>query len=272
MFKLRGQRDETKGQKRKQLWGKDFRIVKNGLDEEQVIDFVNELVAQQGTPSSASASSIIKKAIKGAEQIIDSVKMRARAEAEDEAARIIAQAKQEAEEIRSGLKTKDKEEVGEVLLKADKTIAEKEEEAFGEVTEVLAQPLAEEFSETAAAATQEEKPDQKGVIAGRRGRGRQSLYSGSVEIVMEVPVNPNTVTKLYNYVHTTSEIKLISTSGSWNKGTTITLNVDKPIPLISVLSELLPDSEVKPILPEKEASSKIRKGVRIISISQKRSQ
>jgi hypothetical protein len=270
VFKLRGQQGETKGQKMKQLWGKEFKIVKNGLDEEQVIDFVNELAVQQGTPSSASVSSIIKKAIKGAEQIIDSIQVRARAEAEEEAARIIVQAKQEAEAIRGGLKTKTEEEIEkDILSETDKKIAEKEYEASGEATEGLAEASVKELSEAVVATTQEAKLDQKEVIAGRRGQDKQSLYSGYVEIVIEVPINPNMVTKLYDYMYTTPEVKLISTSGSWNKGTTLAVNVDKPIPLISVLSSLLPDSEIKPVLPEKETASKITKAVGIISISQK---
>ena len=83
MFKSRSQRREAEEQKRKQLWGRDFNIVKNGLDEEQVIDFVNELVTQPRAASVTSVGSIIKTAIKGAEQIIDSIKMRTRAEAEE---------------------------------------------------------------------------------------------------------------------------------------------------------------------------------------------
>lgn len=271
MFKLRGQQGETKGQKMKQLWGKEFKIVKNGLDEEQVVDFVNDLVAQQG--SSGSVRSIIQTAIKGAEQIIDSVKMRARAEAEEEANRIIDQAKQKAGATRGGLETETKKEIEEdVPSETVKTSVEKRDEAPGEASEDSAQALVAELSETVVATAQEETPDQKEATAGRRGQDKQSAYSGHVDIVMLAPINTNVVTKLYNYIHTTPEIKLISTSGSWNKGTTLTVNVDKPIPLMSVLSSLLPDLEIKTALPDKDAASKIMKGVRIISISQKGSQ
>jgi len=33
----------------RELWGKKFKVVKEGLDEKQVVDFINELIQQRGT-------------------------------------------------------------------------------------------------------------------------------------------------------------------------------------------------------------------------------
>ena len=63
----------------RQLWGREFNIVKNGLDEEQVISFVEDLMAERKAD---------------AEQIAASIKMKA----QEEATRITSQARQEAED------------------------------------------------------------------------------------------------------------------------------------------------------------------------------
>lgn len=43
--------DEPKKPETKQLWGRVFNIVENGLDEEQVVSFVNELIKKYEDPS-----------------------------------------------------------------------------------------------------------------------------------------------------------------------------------------------------------------------------
>jgi len=266
MFKLRGQQREAERQKRKQLWGRDFNIVKDGLDEEQVIDFVNGLVMQQETSSPASVRSIIQAAIKDAEQIIESIKVKAHAEAEEEAARIIAQARQEV----AGMKGESKE-VEDILEVANKVVGGKLEEAT--------QPREEAAESEPVAAVEEslgQRPPKK-----REGRGetepnlpkpdRQSLYAGEVELVIGVPVNPNMMAKLHNYLQTTPEIKFVRTSGSWNRGSTITIVLDKPIPLISVISSKIPEAEVTPEQPGIDGFVKGRRGVRRIRIALKES-
>ncbi|MFC2035975.1 hypothetical protein ACFLUJ_07655, partial [Chloroflexota bacterium] len=87
----------------KRLWDREFSVVKGGLDETQVISFVNDLIRQnrasQAT-SEESLRSLLKAAVNDAEQTAASIKMRAQTEAETEAAQIISQAKQESQEIR----------------------------------------------------------------------------------------------------------------------------------------------------------------------------
>ena len=49
MFKLGSDKPgKTKGPKKKQLWGRDFDIVADGLDEKQVVRFVDDLMKQIG--------------------------------------------------------------------------------------------------------------------------------------------------------------------------------------------------------------------------------
>jgi len=271
MFKSRSQRREAEEQKRKQLWGRDFNIVKNGLDEEQVIDFVNELVTQPGAASVTSVGSIIKTAIKGAEQIIDSIKMRARAEAEEEAARIIAQAKQEAAGIGGAPITTVEKEVEDILSVANKTVEEKVEEPTEPQEEVAdAEPVAA-VEEPLEQRSPQQKETREGAGPVLSKQDRQFLYTGEVELAVGVPVGPNMVAKLYNYLQTTPEIKFVRTSGSWNRGTSITVVLDKPIPLISVISSKIPEAKVIPEQPGIDGFVKGRKGVRRISIVAKES-
>jgi len=286
MFKLRGQRREAEGQKRKQLWGRDFNIVKNGLDEEQVIDFVNGLVMQQETSSPASARSIIQTAIKDAEQIIESIKERAHAEAEEEAARIIAQTKQETTGIKGEPEAAVEKEVEDILSVTNKVVEEKIEEptqlskeASGEEIEEATQPR-EEAAESEPVAAVEESLEQRPPKK-REGReetepslpkpDRKSLYTGEVELAIGVPVDPNMMAKLYNYLQTTPEIKFVRTSGSWNRGSTITIVLDKPISLISVISSMIPKAEVTPEQLGIDGFVKGRRGVRRIYIALKES-
>ena len=78
-------------------------MVKSGLDAEQVIGFVNDLVAEKRASQEASAAalrSLLETAVTDAEQIAASIKMKAQTEAEAQATTIISQAEQEAEEVK----------------------------------------------------------------------------------------------------------------------------------------------------------------------------
>ncbi len=95
-------------------------------------------------------------------------------------------------------------------------------------------------------------------------------YTGEVELVFDRPVDPKMVAKLYNYLQATPEIKLSRTSGSWERGTTITVGLDKPISLISVLSSRIPEAQVAPERPGDEGFMAGKKGVSRIRLSLKK--
>jgi len=99
--------------------------------------------------------------------------------------------------------------------------------------------------------------------------GDQTLYTGEVELTIAKPVDPKVMAKLFTYLQTTPEIKLVHSSGSLERGTTITVALDKPVPVISALSSRLP--EVEPILErsDKDSSTKGKKGVLRIRLAPK---
>ena len=97
----------------------------------------------------------------------------------------------------------------------------------------------------------------------------QKPYTGEVELNVEVPIEPTMVAKLYNYLQTTPEIKFVRTTGSWNKGSVITILLDKPIPLLAELVDKLPEANILPEQPEGGADAKKKAKVRRISISRR---
>jgi len=84
----------------------------------------------------------------------------------------------------------------------------------------------------------EEKPDKKEPIPATLELDREAPYEGEVEIAIAVPVDPAAVSTLYNHLQMTPEIKILYTRGSWDRGTTITVTIDKPLPLIDVISRI----------------------------------
>jgi len=271
MFKSLGQRHESKKQKSKQLWGRDFNIVKDGLDEEQVVSFVSDLMEQQEASPPTSVRSVLKTAIVEAEQIVTSIKMRAQAEAEEEAARIIAQANQEAKEIKGRSETA----VGKgesVQLQEEAAGEQKEEPAQSREEVTVSEPVEATAEELLKQSPQEKRTEREKTGSDPLKQDSHSLYTGEVELAIAKPVDPSMVSKLYNYLQTTPEIKFARTSGSWDRGTTITVVLDKPIPLISVLSSKIPGIEVTPELPRKDSFVKREGGVRRITLSRKEGQ
>jgi len=83
----------------------------------------------------------------------------------------------------------------------------------------------------------------------------QTLYTGEVELAIAMPVELKIVSKLYNYLQTIPDIKILRTTGSWDRGTTITVVADKPVPLISTISKV-PGVEVVAELLQEDSSVK----------------
>ena len=219
--------------------------------------------------SSDSLRSLLKTAIADAEQIVASIKMRAQTEAEAEATRIIAQVKLEAEEIRSraeGAAQKQTEDIlSAVNRKAEITVEETKQKALQYIAskEKVEKPvqLREEVtvSELVEAPTKERLPEE-GLGKGAPEPAPVKLdshtpYSGEVDLIIAAPVELRAVSKLYNYLQTIPELRILYTRGTWDQGTTITVVLDKPMPLIGLISET-PGVEVTPELLGKDDLAK----------------
>jgi hypothetical protein len=292
MFRLRGRKREAKETGSKSLEeSQGVEVVEDKGDGERLGELMNDLVEERSTLSSASVRSIIKAAINSAEQIVDNVKTRVAAEARQEAEKIIAEAKKEAEKIKRG-KTPAHAVEEAVAVKEEEAVAMREEEAVTvkeeapvQLQEEVVAPAAEETApqeeepaavepvaekgEPEKAGKQEQKAPKKESEIIVTKEESQSLYTGEVELTIGVPVEPTMVANLYSYLQTSPEIKFVRTTGSWNRGSTITIVLDKPIPLISVLAAKLPLANVVPERPVGSGHVKDRRGMRKINISLK---
>ncbi len=292
MFRLRGRKREAKETgSRSPEESRGVEVIEDKGDGERLGELMNDLAEERSTLSSASVRSIIKAAINSAEQIVDNVKTRVAAEARQEAEKIIAEAKKEAEKIKRG-KTParaveeavavEKEEA--VAMREEEPVTGKEEEPVQlqeEVVEPAAEETAPQEEEPAAmepvaekgepekTGKQEQKAQKKESEIIVTKEESQSLYTGEVELTIGVPVEPTMVSNLYSYLQTSPEIKFVRTTGSWNRGSTITIVLDKPIPLISVLAAKLPLANVVPERLGGSGPMKDRRGMRKINISLK---
>ncbi|MDP2730883.1 MAG: hypothetical protein Q8O55_10435 [Dehalococcoidales bacterium] len=104
-------------------WGREFRTVKRGLDEEQVTALVEDLLAEQKASREAletSLRSVFDTAASDAVQMAADIKMKARAGAEAEAGRIIGQANEEVKEIRRKAEATARNEAEDILSAANR--------------------------------------------------------------------------------------------------------------------------------------------------------
>jgi hypothetical protein len=297
MFKLRGRKREAKEPENKSsAESRGAEVIADKGNGEGLVELVSDITERPGASSAASVRSILQAAINSAEKIVDSVKTQVVAEARQEAAKIIAEAKKEAEKVR-GVKVPVQEETAEDVIAVAEAVTEEPEEAPARAEEeavavkdeelvplqeeavapvveetvpegeeaAVTEPVAEKET-PAETSRQEQKREPRRVLTEEESK---SSYHGEVELIIEVPVEPTVVSGLYSYLQTTPEVKFVRTTGSWNKGSTITIVLDKPRALVSELIAKLPGADILPDEPEKSGHAKDKGGVRKIIISRK---
>lgn len=67
---------------------------------------------------------------------------------------------------------------------------------------------------------------------------RKALYSGEVELALVPPLNVAVVSRLHSMLLANPELKILRTVGSWERGATITVFLDRALPLVGVLTEI----------------------------------
>ena len=88
----------------RQLWGRDFEIIKEGLAESQVVAFVTELMSERDMLTERqehllSLTKLAERTIAEADKLAEDIKREVEEEGKTKAATILAKAEQEAEEI-----------------------------------------------------------------------------------------------------------------------------------------------------------------------------
>ena len=65
----------------------------------------------------------------------------------------------------------------------------------------------------------------------------EALYANEVELNLRPPVDSAMISDLFNHLQAMPELRILRTIGSWDRGTTITVSLERPMPLIKMLSE-----------------------------------
>ncbi len=194
MFSWISHRRETKKQKNKQSQERDSSIAENGLGEEQVVRFVND------------------------------IKMKAETAAENEVKPNIT-----------------------IEEKVEKSAQPQGEGTVAEPVEAITEELLERRLPKEGPDSEETKPD---LPEG----DSQTLYTDEVELAIAAPVDLKLVSSLYESLQTIRELRILHTSGSANRGTIITVVLESPMPLISIISSKMPGVEATPESPGNNSS------------------
>ena len=106
------------------------------------------------------------------------------------------------------------------------------------------------MNETNTATVTRSTSDEKSVLTSSAAllteETRPYYYTGKVELEVSFPVDLKMVAALYDTIQKNPEIKIINTRGTFNRGFSITLHLDKPMPLINTLASRLTEVDVRP--------------------------
>jgi len=117
---------------------------------------------------------------------------------------------------------------------------------------IVSEPVGEATEELLEQHLPEEKPGRGEDELALLELDSQAPYTGEVEVEIATPVDPKMVYKLYDHLQTIPELRILHTRGSWDRGTVIAVVLDKPMPLVSLLSEMA-GVEVTQVLPQKDS-------------------
>jgi hypothetical protein len=84
-------------------------------------------------------------------------------------------------------------------------------------------------------ATREETPQPPASEPMVDEAAKRSLYAGEIELVVASPVEPALLARLYSKLLAIPDIRILRSVGSWESGTTITLLLERPQPLVGLL-------------------------------------
>ena len=191
-------------QNTRRLWGREFHIVDKGLKEEEVIAFVEDLIAEYKASPEGS---------------------------EDLSARSNAQVEPEIEEM-AGVAEIDASKENVVPQSGGVTLEDSSDQ----------HPPEEQFGKEISS-----------LDSLTPKSGDQKIYTGEVELVIAKPVNLKTLNELYAHLQTITELKVLRTAGSWDNNITVTLSLEEPMPLISLITKKLEAVEVVSESPEQHS-------------------
>lgn len=114
---------------------------------------------------------------------------------------------------------------------------------------------AEQTVKSSAEELPEEKPVRQEPTPVPRRPDTGAIYEGEIELALAAPVDLAALAKLHNYLQTTPDIKILYSKGSWDRGVIITVTLDKPLPLLGIISKI-PGLVAAAASPEKDNLAK----------------
>lgn len=255
----------------RRLWERDFSIVKEGLDEAEVVSFVNELLARQESHP-ALPEIRVEPGLAGEKVPAMTEFLKSRATLEDEIrekyrvaySRLLSSLQNL---VREGLDQENR--LREEAARSARAFAEEIERlkklaAPGNIIDTE-QPKAEAppAPEAPVEVYSKNRAEQKAPLP--LEQSNRTLYSGEIELNIAPPVEPKMVARLFNYLQTVREVKILHTTGSWDSGPTLTLLLEKPLPLLGFIAGI-EGLEVRLQNPESDE----KKGARDAFLNRKR--
>ena len=277
------------------LWGKEFSIVGNGLAEADVVAFVSELLQQQEHQN--SLMELAQRTLTEAEQAALSLREKAKSEADAEAARIVSHAQAQADEIaqeaRRSVMAQAEEEARAITQRIYSRFMEVAQEEMGkeagravdvaptvattpfpqpEPGDPLTQNIEEALENWQAMPINSDtppSPEENAVslpelVPEVPQANGEDPTDGEVGLIVAPPIDLAQLTSFQRRLRQQSQVRLIQTVGSWNQGLAITILIKQSLPLIETLQGM---PEVESVQgsdgDEKEAGRELRKRVNI---------
>lgn len=204
----------------KELWGRKFDVVKEGLDQSQVIEYINTLIQQRDilleqVNSLLSYIKLSKNLFTNGEELASS-------------------AGQEAQN------------------RVDKIVTGMGQETLSKVenTQVRQDTLPEVKNTELKEATPPVLPEVTN--ASKADREQPALYHGEVELAILPPVNAAGLLQFQKMLRESFQLKIVRTHGSPSKGSLVTILLSEPQPLLQDLKQM---PEVKEAVDELDTSA-----------------
>lgn len=226
--------------KTRQLWGKEFDVVDEGLAEEQVTAFVNDLLRQHDTLvqllSSLQKLTNLAQDLEGewSSKTLKAEKTTAPLPPGVEAA--LAQMAQQRLKLSVPSPGETKDSI------ADQVVME-EPSALRQGTSGPVSPVPEGEKPVSRESLEEvgvegRKSDNQKADVPVAGADSDVLYTGEVELVLAPRLDLVVVSEIHKCLEGTSELEIVRSAGSWERGTTITVLTGKAMPLVGILSQI----------------------------------
>jgi len=208
----------------KKLWGREFDLVEEGLDESQVVDFVEEFIQQRDAcleenKSLLSCIKLIKEVIRQVERLPSS----GGRQAKSKVARTATKVEQDTQS-----------EVGAIEL---------EQDTQSEVGAI-------ELEQAAPSASLETARVDETI-----GEKEMALYQGELELAIPPPIDAAELLQFERELRNSFPLRILGTEGSPSKGSLIIVFLGEPQPLVHSLKQI---PEVKDAAEELDIPSEVK--------------